>query len=31
MLGVDINSRFETAPAEKDVEKINRFIQTLHR
>lgn len=29
MLGVDINSRFESAPAEKDVEKINRFIQTL--
>lgn len=31
MMGVDINSRFETAPAEKDVEKINRFIQTLRR
>jgi len=29
MLGVDINSRFESAPAQKDVEKINRFIQTL--
>lgn len=27
--GVDINSRFETAPAEKDIESIRAFIQEV--
>lgn len=27
--GVDINSRFETAPGEKDVEKVGRFLAAL--
>jgi phosphoribosylanthranilate isomerase len=30
LVGVDINSRFETEPALKDIDKINRFISTLH-
>lgn len=28
-VGVDINSRFETAPAVKDVEKLKSFIETI--
>lgn len=29
MIGIDINSRFETAPAVKDAEKIKEFIKIL--
>lgn len=29
--GVDLNSRFETAPAVKDVDSISRFIRQLQR
>lgn len=30
-VGVDINSRFETAPALKDTEKIKQFIQNIRQ
>lgn len=30
LAGVDINSRFETAPGEKDMDKIARFVRALH-
>lgn len=30
-LGIDINSRFEKEPAVKDVEKIRRLVEALHR
>ena len=29
--GIDLNSRFETAPGIKDAKRIQSFIQTLHR
>ena len=28
-VGIDLNSRFETAPAQKDVERLRTFIQAL--
>ncbi|MGM9697640.1 MAG: phosphoribosylanthranilate isomerase [Prevotella sp.] len=31
MMGIDLNSRFETAPAYKDVEKISSFINELNK
>lgn len=31
MVGVDINSRFETAPAHKDINLITKFIKTLQQ
>lgn len=30
-IGIDINSRFETAPGMKDVEKIKRFLSGMNR
>jgi phosphoribosylanthranilate isomerase len=30
LVGVDINSKFETAPALKDIDKIGRFIEKLN-
>jgi phosphoribosylanthranilate isomerase len=29
MVGVDVNSRFETAPGIKDVELLSNFIKSL--
>jgi len=29
MLGIDLNSRFETAPAQKDVALLNKFINEI--
>lgn len=29
MLGIDLNSRFETAPAVKDVEQLRSFVNEL--
>ena len=29
--GIDINSRFETAPGEKEIEKIRLFLQNVQR
>lgn len=31
LLGIDLNSRFETAPGLKDVEALRRFIAQLRR
>ena len=31
MVGVDINSRFETAPGVKDAAKVKQFIATIHK
>jgi len=28
-LGIDLNSRFETAPAVKDVEQLRSFVNEL--
>ena len=30
-LGIDINSRFETAPGIKDINKIKSFINTIRQ
>lgn len=30
-IGIDVNSRFETTPAVKDVDKLKTFIETLRR
>ena len=29
LAGIDINSRFETAPGNKDVERIGKFLQAI--
>ena len=29
LAGIDINSRFETAPGKKDVERIGKFLQEI--
>lgn len=29
LAGIDINSRFETVPGQKDVERIKNFIQEI--
>lgn len=29
LMGVDINSRFETAPGRKDIEKVNKFVEQI--
>jgi phosphoribosylanthranilate isomerase len=31
LAGIDINSRFETEPGLKDIEKVKEFIQTIRR
>lgn len=31
MMGIDLNSRFETAPAYKDVEKLSTFINEINK
>ncbi len=31
MVGVDLNSRFETAPGVKDAAKVKQFIATIHK
>ena len=31
MMGIDLNSRFETAPAYKDVEKLSSFINEINK
>lgn len=31
MVGIDINSRFETAPGEKDIIKLTHFINSLRK
>lgn len=30
MAGIDLNSRFETAPGKKDVERIRKFLQEIN-
>ena len=30
-VGIDVNSRFETAPGHKDVQQLQRFIQSIRR
>lgn len=30
MAGIDVNSRFETAPGKKDVERIRKFLQEIN-